>query len=76
MYKIAAFALSSALGCAGMAHTSPVEAHACPPVLIAPYGYAPAYSVPGPYYWHGQYWHGRYWHRDVDRDRFERWDRR
>jgi hypothetical protein len=53
-------------------------------VVIAPYGYAPAYYVPGPYYGHGKFWRGRYWHRDVDRDRFEhfhrdhleRWDRR
>jgi hypothetical protein len=84
MYKIASVALT-ALGVAGIAQSSPAEAHpfitvgiGLPGVaVIEPFAYAPAYY--GPYY----YAHGRYWRHDYDWDRYDHdrfrhdhWDRR
>ena len=83
MYKLAAVALSAALGVTGVVQSTTAEAHptltvgiGLPGVAVEPFGYAPAYYAP---YAPGLYcWHGRYWRRDYDRDRYEhfhhRWD--
>jgi hypothetical protein len=70
MIKLASFALSAAVGIAGVAQSLP--AAACPAgvgyragVVVAPAGYFPVHYRP-------YYVHDRYWHHDDRYDRFHR----
>lgn len=75
MIKLASFALSTALGVAGVAQSLP--AAACPTAAIA----YPGAAVPAVYYqerFRPYFVHDRYWHHGYEHyDRFHRgWDRR
>jgi hypothetical protein len=79
MIKLASFALSAALGVAGVAQSLPAAAY---PVVSAREGVvvAPAVYVPiryRPYYVHDRYWHHGYYRYDRFHRGWEHgWDHR